>query len=288
MDQKPTIEQRMRASQPELTPTEQRLVSHILSHYPVSALGSITALARAAEVSSPSIVRLVQKLGYRGYTDYQAALRAEIETMLVTPLAWDGWGNQASDGHVLNRFAARAVHNLQATLTRINAAEFDEIAALLADPARKIFVMGGRITHAHADHLSTLLSAIRPGVTLVSDMANGWQQALLDIGPGDTVVLFDIRRYEASVITAAELVAELGARIVLFTDRGISPAARFADYRFACQIDMPSAWDSTVSLLFLVECLVASVQSLTWAETEGRLKRLEEFFARTQFFRRPR
>ena len=34
--------------------------------------------------------------------------------------------------------------------------------------------------------------------------------------------------------------------------------------------------------------LLAAVQSLTWDETEGRMKRLEELYARTRFFRRHR
>ena len=60
------IEERMRASLGRLTRAERQAATHILSHFPMSALGSITALARAAEVSSPTIVRLVQKLGFRG------------------------------------------------------------------------------------------------------------------------------------------------------------------------------------------------------------------------------
>src|SRR5690606_9122906 len=82
----PTIEERMRQALAELTRAERQAASHILSHFPMSALGSITALARAAEVSSPTIVRLVQKLGFRGYTDYQNALREEVESLLTAPL----------------------------------------------------------------------------------------------------------------------------------------------------------------------------------------------------------
>jgi hypothetical protein len=37
-----------------------------------------------------------------------------------------------------------------------------------------------------------------------------------------------------------------------------------------------------------VETLLASVQDRTWEATEGRLKRLEELYARSRFFRRHR
>jgi DNA-binding MurR/RpiR family transcriptional regulator len=74
--------------------------------------------------------------------------------------------------------------------------------------------------------------------------------------------------------------------VVLVTDRWRSPAAQWARHVLACQIEVPTAWDSTVSILFLIETLLASVQSRTWGETETRLKRLEETYARTRFFRR--
>ena len=53
-------------------------------------------------------------------------------------------------------------------------------------------------------------------------------------------------------------------------------------------IEAPSAWDSMVSITVLVETLLASVQALTWAETEARLKRLEGLYDRSRFFRRNR
>jgi DNA-binding MurR/RpiR family transcriptional regulator len=282
----PSIEEKMRGALGGLTRAERQAATHILSHYPVSALGSITALARAADVSSPTVVRLVQKLGYRGYTDYQTALRAEVESLLVSPLAKQARRDEGeSDTHVLRRYAAAAVANIEATLAQIDAAEFDAVAALLADTSRRVMALGGRLTHVHADYFATLMKVARPGVSLISGPAEPWPAAMLDLAPEDVVVLFDIRRYEAAVVQAAEQAAEQGAAVVVVTDRWRSPAAARARHVLACQIEVPAAWDSTVSILMLIETLVASVQSRNWGDTENRLKRLEEIYARTRFFR---
>jgi DNA-binding MurR/RpiR family transcriptional regulator len=289
MDATLTIEDRMRAALADLTRAERQLATHILRHYPVAALGSITALAKAAEVSTPTVVRLCQKLGYKGYPDYQGALRTEVEAMLVSPLAkHDRWAGGVPDTHILNRFADAVVANLQATLGQIDHAEFDAVARLLAEKGRKVFAMGGRITHAHADYFVTLMKVVRPDVTLLSDMSNTWPPALLDMRRGDVLLVFDIRRYENSVLQLVELAVEQGAEVVLVTDRWVSPAAAHARHCLSCHIEAPSAWDSTVSILVLVETLLASVQSLTWGETEGRLKRLETLYDRSRFFRRHR
>ncbi len=52
------------------------------------------------------------------------------------------------------------------------------------------------------------------------------------------------------------------------------------------RIEAPSAWDSTVAIQVLVETLMAAVQSLTWEDTQARMKRLEDLYARARFFRR--
>ena len=284
-----TLDDQLRSALPDLTRAERQLATHILSHYPVAALGSITQLAKAALVSTPTVVRLAQKLGYRGYPDFQSQVRGEVEAMLVTPLTkHDRMANAVPDGHILTRFAEAVVANMQATLNQIDPTEFDAVAVLLADPARRVFALGGRITHAMADYFTSLLAVVRPGVTLLSDNSATWPPALLDVGAGDVVVVFDIRRYENAVLQVAEMAREQGAEIVLITDRWVSPAATHARHTLCCHIEAPSAWDSNVVLMVLVETLLAAVQNATWAVTEPRMKRLEELYARTRFFRRHR
>ncbi len=283
------LDEQLRAALPDLTRAERQLATHVLSHYPVAALGSITILAKAASVSTPTVVRLAQKLGYKGYPDFQAALRGEVEAMLVSPIAkHDRWAGGVPDTHILNRFADAVMANLQATLGQIDHAEFDAAARLLADPARHVFAMGGRITHSMADYFTSLMTIVRPEVTLLSDSSSTWQPALLDMQAGDVLLVFDIRRYENAVLQVTEMAKERGAEIVLITDRWISPASAHARHTLACHIEAPSAWDSNVSLMVLVETLLAAVQDLTWDVTEGRMKRLEELYARTRFFRRHR
>lgn len=282
------MDEALRLALPDLTRAERQLGAHILSNYPVAALGSITALARAAGVSSPTVVRMVQKLGYRGYPDFQRALRGQVEAMLTAPLSKPARAPDMAQTHVLKRFASAVVENIEASIAQIDPAAFDAAARLLADPSRRIFAMGGRITHAMADYFVTLMKVIRPDVLLLSDMSNAWPPAMLDLKAGDVVLIFDIRRYENTVLQAAEMARGQGAEVVLITDRWVSPAADFAAHVLPCHIEAPSAWDSNAVLMLIVESLLAAVQAATWEMTEPRMKRLEELFTQTRLFRRYR
>ncbi|MCU0909002.1 MAG: RpiR family transcriptional regulator, partial [Rhodobacteraceae bacterium] len=108
-----TTDARLRAGFDGMTPAERQLASHLLRNYPVAGLGSITALARAAGVSTPTVVRLVQKLGYKGYPAFQASLRDEVGERLISPLTkHDRWSQKAPAAHLLNAFADAVLGNL--------------------------------------------------------------------------------------------------------------------------------------------------------------------------------
>jgi len=289
MQPKDSTESRLRAALPGLTRAERQLAAHMLGNYPVSVLASVASLARGAGVSAPTVVRLVQKLGYSGYPEFQSQLREEVAEKLASPIAKrDKWAGSAGNDHILSSFTAQVVENLNATLSQIDRAGFDRVAALLGDPQRRIHMMGGRLTQAIADYFTTALSVMRGDVALLSHMPNTWPPALLDMREGDVLVVFDIRRYEQTVLQVVELAREQGAEVVLVTDRWISPAASFAQHLMPCHIEVPSAWDSLASLMVLVEALLAAVQQRNWDDTADRLQRMEALYSRTQLFRRLR
>ncbi len=283
----PSLRCRLENEGGRFTPSERRLAEHLLRNYPVAGLTSITALARDAGVSTPTVARLVHKLGFRGYPDFQDALRGDVQEMLASPLArHERWAAEAQESHPLNRMADAALANLQATLSRIDHQEFDAACDLVADRKRTVFALGGRITHAIADYLVTHLRIMRPAVRLVQEAAHNWPPALLDVRAGDVMVVFDIRRYENQVLEIASLAAEQGAEVILFTDQWVSPAADIARHRFSCHVDVPSAWDSSLTVLLLVETMIASVQERLGEEAADRMRALEQLYARTRFFRR--
>ncbi len=271
-----------------LTRAEKRLAETLLDNYPVSGLGSITTVAENAGVSTPTVARMVQKLGFRGFPDFQARLHQELEATISNPIAkHDRWAASAPGTHILNRFADAIMGNMRQTLSQIEPVEFDQAAALVADRKRNVYLVGGRITRSMADYLFTHLQVIRTGVTQIAANPSSWPHYVLDMKQGDVLILFDIRRYEQEMETLARSARNRGVEIILFTDQWGSPVAKSASKVFRAQIEVPSAWDSSVMLLFLVETLIEAVQSSNWDETRDRMKTLEGLFDSTRIFRKP-
>ncbi|MCM2399035.1 MurR/RpiR family transcriptional regulator [Rhizobium sp. S95] len=272
-----------------LTRAERQLADSLLDNYPVSGLGSITTVAENAGVSTPTVARMVQKLGYRGYAEFQSHLHQELEATLSNPIAkHDRWASNAPGTHILNRFAEAVMNNMRQSLGELDPASFDEVARLLADRRRNLYFVGGRITGALAEYFFTHMQVIRPKTTLMSSNASAWPQHVLNMNPGDVLVIFDIRRYEADMATLAQVARTSGVEIVLFTDEWGSPVSKHTRHCFKVAVEAPSAWDSSVVTLFVVEALIEAVQSSSWAETRERMNTLEGLFEQARLFRKPR
>lgn len=282
-----TVAERIRSHYAELTQAERQLASTLLANYPVLGLSSITEVATMSGVSSPTVVRMAKKLGFEGFPDLQSKLRLEVEATLSNPLAKiDRWAGAAPETHILNRFADATMENFRNTLRHLSPVDFDRAADLIGVPLRRVFVVGGRITRSLADYFFTHLNMIRDGVTLIPPYASNWPHYVLAMRPGDVLVVFDVRRYERDTARLCEMARERGVELVVFTDQWGSPAMKDAAVSFHARIEVPSAWDSSVVTLFLVEALIAALQTKTGEAGLRRLKTLEELFDRTKTLRK--
>ncbi|PRY22538.1 RpiR family transcriptional regulator [Aliiruegeria haliotis] len=283
---KKTVKQIIQDNLGDLTRSEQQLANVLLQDYPMAGLKSVTKFASAAGVSTPTVIRMARKLGFDGFPHLQDALRDEVAAQIKKPISkHEDWQTQTADSHPLNRFAATVAENIHYTLERLDRDQFDAVAGLLADPERRIYVAGGRITRSNADYLFNHLQIIRPNVTQLGSFVNVWPQYLLDMDERSILILFDIRRYESSILRLATLARERGCRIVLFTDQWGSPVTKVAHYVFHALVEVPSSWDSTIAIMLVLEALIAEVQRSGWDESRKRIEELDSMFSATRLFR---
>jgi DNA-binding MurR/RpiR family transcriptional regulator len=266
-----SVAEQLRRRLPELAPAEGRVARALLSQYPLAGLEPLAAVATQSRASAPTVLRLVGKLGFAGYPDFQRRLRAELAARLTSPL--DTMPREPSTGLVdtIRRAIGAAV---TADLDRL-AAEPDVAAAarLLADPRREVWVAGGRFSRVLADYLALHLQVLRAGVHRVPGDLGERHTALLDVGRRAVVVAFDYRRYQHDTIAFGWAARERGAVLVLFTDHLLSPLAATARHVLATSIDTGSPFAVLSPALAAVELLLASVVDLLGGAPRARMER---------------
>ncbi|MEO3384776.1 MurR/RpiR family transcriptional regulator [Mesorhizobium sp. CAU 1741] len=250
---------------------ERRAAQALMANYPITGLRTVAEFSAQAGVSPPTILRFVSRLGFQNYADFQARLQNELAAQLQSPLS------RATDGAETDAtpFVAAAVDNVRETFRHLTDRQLSAIVATLSNRRGHVYLAGGRFTDPVAAYMAAHLAIIRPGVLHLSGQDSNRRDRLIDMGRNDVIVIFDIRRYQDSLLHLAEAAHKRGAQIILFTDQWLSPIARYARHVVAGRTAVPSAWDSVVSLLVVAEALMSELTRKPDSDAARRISALE-------------
>ena len=259
-----------------LTPSEEKIVRLLLTDYPTSGLGTASSLARRAGVSDPTVVRLVVKLGYEGFPDFQAKLLAEVEARLHSPLLMMEAKRQSgsSDSAVL-AYLDSVTAALQKAAAATPVQTYERAARLLMEAKGEIVLVGGRFSRHIAGMLTGYLGQFRSGVRDLGVLSPQTFDTLADLGRRDVLVVFDYRRYQLDVMAYASQAAALDVRILLFTDQWLSPISDLAEVTIVSPLEVASPYDTLAPAIAQMEALTAHIVSTLGDDARARIERIE-------------
>lgn len=271
------IRSRIESAAATLTSGERKLAAAILSDYPYAGLSSIQDLAKHSEVSAPSISRFMIKIGLSGYQEFQRDLIAELKEGDRSPVDVHAGGRHVEGGY-LNDFLNKAAAQMAIAGDAITEDQFDRICCMLSEPKRNVYVIGGRISDTIAAHLSFHLRQSRNDVFHLPQNAETWPEYLLRMRQGDIFFVVDFRRYQAALAELARLASSVrNARVVLMTDKWISPVAKHASEVLAVPIASGTLWDTYSSALAVTEAIVTRIAEDNWDRTRDRIQAWDRF-----------
>ncbi|MDY0873576.1 MurR/RpiR family transcriptional regulator [Dongia rigui] len=273
-----TIEQRIRALLPQLTPGEKRAARALLAAYPIAALGTIAELTALSDASAPTILRLTAKLGFDGYSHFQRAVRAEVQEKMQSPLSLMDSAPRVPTAK--SGFFGGFINDITAALQRtqrlLDNDVLEDAIATLADTSKRIHALGGRSSHVLAKHLVFHLHQLRPSVHEIAAGSVPVYHQAADMGRSSVIVAFDFRRYERQSIDFCQQAAREGARIILVTDPWLSPIAEVAQWVLPVEVDVPSPFDSSLAAMAVVEAMLAGTLARLGPTARERMLRLEQ------------
>jgi DNA-binding MurR/RpiR family transcriptional regulator len=258
-----------------MTATDRKVARVLLSHYPTVGLETLAGVSEKADVSAPSVIRCIKKLGFGGYPEYQKALHAEIADLLAdcnhTETASGNW-------HLPDRVQKQYddVRNAtQQTFSLLHEAELVGAARLIADDGKRVSVVGGVLSTPLADVLFQRLMTLRPNCNLLSADPLKRSQRLIDVDKRDVIVAFDLQPFDTDLAAFARLASERGAQIVVFTDSDMSSITEAARFVFVAAARGVALAANTMAVC-LAELLLAEVQRIIGKPADERLRQLHE------------
>lgn len=259
-----------------LTASEAKIVQVLLADFPMSGLGTATRLARLAGVSDPTVTRLMIKLGYSGFADFQQRVLAEVESRLHSPLLMmEAKRPGGSDAASALDYFRSVSDSLERTRTAVAAQAYTRVVKMLIEGKGDVLLLGGRFSRHIASMLAGYLMQFRSGVRDIGELAPPDFDLLIDLGKRDLLVVFDYRRYQSDVVRFARQARERGVSILLFTDTWLSPIAEHADQTMIASIEANSPFDTLATAVAQMEAVLAHALALHGGDMRKRMEDIE-------------
>lgn len=280
-----TVADTVRRAQATLSPAERRVAGALLAAYPTAGLETVARLAARAEVSGPTVIRFVTRLGFAGYPEFQQALRDDIDARGASPLRLYERAPRAgaAEGGLLAEAATTLPDAVARTFAAVSPEDLERAVSLVAG-ARRVLVAGGRYSGLVARYLHQHLEQLRPDAVHVPPGGSARAAATAGVSRRDVLVVFDFRRYEPASLSLARLVRAARGTVVLVTDAYVSPVAVEADVVLACDVSSVSPYDSMAPAMALAETLVAGVLRELGPAAEARMRLVEDTAERLDLY----
>jgi DNA-binding MurR/RpiR family transcriptional regulator len=214
-----------------LTPTEQRIATHVLADPQSAVENSITQLAAASGTSVASIARFTQSLGFAGYPDFRLALATELDRTESDrerfQVSAGDVGREDDTVTTIRKIAFAEASAIERTARQIDVAELERcVSAVRA--ARRIDIYGAASSGLAAQdleqklHRAGLVAQARTDLHLALTGA-----ALLDTR--DVAIAISHSGRTLEIVQSAEVARGAGATTIAITNNPRSPLARACD-----------------------------------------------------------
>jgi DNA-binding MurR/RpiR family transcriptional regulator len=274
------ILQRLSSEWETLTPEAQKAAKYVLENPNEVGVSTVREIARAAQVSPNTVVRMARQVGFEGYEDFRAPFREAIRQGSASFPDRARWLQETRArgemGGLLAGMVASALRNIEETFARTNETALEQAAEAIWN-ARAVYTLGVGVNNANARNFTYLAStgmvqfhAIpRAGSVPADDLA--WADAR------DVLIAITAHPYRTEVVETVKLARDQGLTVIALSDSPASPIVRAAQHGFVVAVDTPQFFPSSVSIIALLETLLSFVIATASPEIVGRV---ETFHAR--------
>ena len=249
------------------------------------ALDSMRATAKEIGVTSPTMVRLAQALDFDGYDEFKASFQSELVATGFGARAHQLLSDKDTDnGETLTqRILNGSKGNLETTFSQLAEDDLHRAVDLIRS-ARTCYLIGSGSLHWLASIFYTTGSMALGNLKVVPTEVASASEALGSLTADDVLICFGSAPCAIRTIDAKDYALSQGAKVIAFTDRASSPLGLDADLSFCAKTQSAHYYPSIISLLALVETVLATVVAMGDGSEKERIQRFETLRKRSEAY----
>ncbi len=270
---------------PELTPKLRSAAKVILDNPNLVATTSMRALARRAEVTPPTMIRLANTLGFENYQSFRQVFQASVNAQNFTDRA--DWLQHASatDGieSIVKNIAEAGLGNVRNLYQNLDLRAICKAADIIIKaPNVHVVATGG--LHWIASYLHYVARMAMPNMRLPRTSGNGLVEELISVSKGDVILTMTYHPYSRHSVDASSFALSRGARMIYLTDSKAAPLASEAEVLLLQKTESPQFFPSMVAVMSTIEMLIAVIVARSGEKAIRNISEYSEIRRESNFY----
>lgn len=246
----------------QMTKSQKKVANYLLFNMDKLLFFTADELAKAANVSTATVVRFARELDFEGYTDMQKAARLRFHDREEEPEDLpQSSPEEDSSEYLLEKSFRQDIQNLKRTFQDLSREDLERACTLLKT-SRRVYLVGMRISRSMATYAYINWGMLRKGVHLIHNEGLDYAEELIEINSEDLIVAFWAPRYNRATYQMLSHEKRQKASVLLITNREFNLTMEEGDFDviLRCCMENSSYQSSFVAPVTLVNYLTRQLE----------------------------
>lgn len=246
----------------QMTKSQKKVANYLLFNMDKLLFFTADELAKAANVSTATVVRFARELDFEGYTDMQKAARLRFHDREEEPEDLpQSSPEEDSSEYLLEKSFRQDIQNLKRTFQDLSREDLERACTLLKT-SRRVYLVGMRISRSMATYAYINWGMLRKGVHLIHNEGLDYAEELIEINSEDLIVAFWAPRYNRATYQMLSHAKRQKASVLLITNREFNLTMEEGDFYviLRCCMENSSYQSSFVAPVTLVNYLTRQLE----------------------------
>ena len=256
-----------------LPPRLKSIAKYIIDNPGEFGMDPIRVSAEKIGVSSNSLVRLAQRLGFDGFEPFREPFRQALMTDREDTLGED-WLEQLERGNNLahrQALIARNELNIVSRSLRLMSQDKLEAAIKYMTQAKTCYVTATRASYAMAYYFHYVGRMALPSLQLIPRHMGSAVDELLSADENDCLVAITFSPYSAETIQAVRYAKKRGSRLILISDSEVIAPRIEPDIVFPVTTQSHHYFGCYCGAMAVLECLIGHLVSTGGKTAQKRI-----------------
>lgn len=243
----------------EFTTTERKIAEFLLDEQNEIAFLSIHDLSDKLKVGRASILRLANKLGFKGYLELRREISNRLQEKIAPLEKYKIMLNNPNDEfNSIHAIAENEVANINFIVNNFDKKSFNKAIEIISK-ARYLYSIGFNLSNFLAGITSYLLQRVGLKSFPVNMIGFSLKEQLISADRKDVLIAFSLPPYSRETNEAIEFVKKQNCKVISFTNSLTSPVVPLSDVTLLIKTDSKLLTNSISSAIVLIYTLVNEI-----------------------------